>query len=134
MILTIVLNDKFHNTAVTISLIHIWRDRKIPWLYVELPNSLTLCLRLQVIRNFFFTIVDTLLRRNKQTALPTYDSPLTMASVMKKKSLIKLQYSSWVSLIRSEFTILLISFNGLYYDNVPLLVYIILTLLLTLNF
>ena len=29
-----------------------------------------------------FKIVDTLLGRNKQTTLPKYDSPLTMASVM----------------------------------------------------
>ena len=33
-------------------------------------------------QNFFFKIVDTLLGRNKQTTLPKYDSPLTMASVM----------------------------------------------------
>ena len=33
-------------------------------------------------QNFFFKIVDTLLARNKQTTLPKYDSPLTMASVM----------------------------------------------------
>ena len=33
-------------------------------------------------QNFFFKIVDTLQVRNKQTTLPKYDSPLTMASVM----------------------------------------------------
>ena len=33
-------------------------------------------------RNKLFKIVDTLLGRNKQTILPKYDSPLTMASVM----------------------------------------------------
>ena len=36
-----------------------------------------------------FKIVDTLLGRNKEATLPKYDSPLTMASVMKNK-LIKL--------------------------------------------
>ena len=35
-----------------------------------------------VIRKRFFKTVDTLLGRNKQTALPKYDSPLPMASVM----------------------------------------------------
>ena len=35
-----------------------------------------------VIRKKLFKIVDTLLGRNKQTTLPKYDSPLTMASVM----------------------------------------------------
>ena len=34
-----------------------------------------------VIRKKLFKIVDTLLGRNKQTTLPKYDSPLTMASV-----------------------------------------------------
>ena len=37
-------------------------------------------------QNFFLDIVDTLQGRNKQTTLPKYDSPLTMASVMKKKN------------------------------------------------
>ena len=37
-----------------------------------------------VIRKKLFKIVDTLLGRNKQTTLPKYDSPLTMASVMNK--------------------------------------------------
>ena len=35
-----------------------------------------------VIRKNLFKLVDTLLGRNKQTTLPKYDSPLTMASVM----------------------------------------------------
>ena len=37
-----------------------------------------------------FKIVDTLLGRNKQTTLPKYDSPLTVASVMNNFSLIRL--------------------------------------------
>ena len=44
-----------------------------------------------------FKIVDTLLGLNKQTALPKYDSPLTMAFVMKKKSIHK------INNIRAEF-------------------------------
>ena len=43
-----------------------------------------------IIRKKLFKIVDTLLGRNKQTTLPKYDSPLTMASVMKKNFLIRL--------------------------------------------
>ena len=35
-------------------------------------------------KKILFKIIDTLLGRNKQTALPKYDSPLTMASVMNK--------------------------------------------------
>ena len=63
-----------------------------------------------------FKIVDTLLGQNNQTTLPKYDSPLTMASVMKIYFIDKIDI---FELIRSEFTILLISFNGFYYDNVP---------------
>ena len=40
------------------------------------------CQTAKVIRIFFVKIIDTLLGRNKQTTLPKYDSPLTMASVM----------------------------------------------------
>ena len=47
-----------------------------------------------------FQIVDTLLERNKQTSLPKYDSPLTMASVMKKKLIDKIDN------IRAEFPLL----------------------------
>ena len=47
-----------------------------------------------------FKIVDTLLGRNKQTALPKYDSPLTMASVVKKKIIDKIDN------IRDEFPLL----------------------------
>ena len=37
-----------------------------------------------VIRKKLVKIIDTLLGWNKQTTLPMYDSPLTMASVMNK--------------------------------------------------
>ena len=47
-----------------------------------------------------FKIVDTLLGRNKQTALLKYDSPLTMASVMKKN------ISDKIDNIRAEFPLL----------------------------
>ena len=53
-----------------------------------------------VIRIFFFTIVDTLLGRNKQTMLPKYDSPLTMASVMNNIFIDKIDN------IRAEFPLL----------------------------
>ena len=53
-----------------------------------------------VIRKKLFKIVDTLLGRNKQTTLPKYDSPLTMASVMKKKFIDKIDN------IRAEFPLL----------------------------
>ena len=39
---------------------------------------------------FFCKMVDTLLGRNKPTTLPKYDSFLTMASVMKKKIIDKI--------------------------------------------
>ena len=57
------------------------------WYRVEaLHGSHVFCLSSHVIRNGdqkkTFKIVDTLLGRNKQTTLPKYDSPLTMASVM----------------------------------------------------
>ena len=45
-------------------------------------------------------IVDTLLGRNKQTTLPKYDSPLTMASVMNNFFIYKIDY------IRAEFPLL----------------------------
>ena len=64
--------------------------------------------------------VDTLLGRNKQTTLPKYDSPLTMASVMNNVFIDKIDN------IRAEFPLLeanlpcyCISFNGFYYANVP---------------
>ena len=47
-----------------------------------------------------FNIVDTLLRRNKQTTLPKYDSPLTMASVMNNFFIDKIDN------IRAEFPLL----------------------------
>ena len=47
-----------------------------------------------------FKIVDTLLGRNKQTALHKYDSPLTMASVMDNFSIDKIDN------IRAEFPLL----------------------------
>ena len=47
-----------------------------------------------------FKIVDTLLGRNKQTTLPKYDSPLTMASVMNNFFIDKI-YN-----IRAEFPLL----------------------------
>ena len=58
-----------------------------------------------------FKIVDTLLGRNKHTTLPKYDSPLTMASVMNNFFIDKIDNIRAVSIIRSEFTMLLISFN-----------------------
>ena len=51
-------------------------------------------------QNFFFKIVDTLQRRNKQTTLPKYDSPLTMASVMNNFFIDKIDN------IRAEFPLL----------------------------
>ena len=54
-----------------------------------------------VIRKKLFRIVDTLLGRNKQTTLPKYDSPLTMASVMKKHFIDKIDNN-----IRAEFPLL----------------------------
>ena len=50
-----------------------------------------------VIRKKLFKIVDTLLGRNKQTTLPKYDSPLTMASVMNNFFIDK------INNIRAEF-------------------------------
>ena len=47
-----------------------------------------------------FKIVDTLLGRNKQTTLPKYDSPLTMASVMNNFFIDKIDN------IRAEFLLL----------------------------
>ena len=47
-----------------------------------------------------FKIVDTLLGRNKQTTLPKYDSPLTMASVMNNFFIDK------INNIRAEFPLL----------------------------
>ena len=45
-------------------------------------------------------IVDTLLGRNKQTTLPKYDSPLTMASVMNNVFIDK------IDKIRAEFPLI----------------------------
>ena len=53
-----------------------------------------------VIRKKLFKIVDTLLGRNKQTTLPKYDSPLTMASVMNNLFIDKIDN------IRAEFPLL----------------------------
>ena len=53
-----------------------------------------------VIRKTLFKIVDTLLGRNKQTTLPKYDSPLTMASVMNNLFIDKIDN------IRAEFPLL----------------------------
>ena len=53
-----------------------------------------------VIRKKLFKIVDTLLGRNKQTTLPKYDSPLTMASVMNNFFIDKIDN------IRAEFPLL----------------------------
>ena len=53
-----------------------------------------------VIRIFFFKIVDTLLGQNKQTTLPKYDSPLTMASVMN------IFFIDRIDNIRAEFPLL----------------------------
>ena len=53
-----------------------------------------------VIRKKLFKIVDTLLGRNKQTTIPKYDSPLTMASVMNNFIIYK------VNNIRAEFPLL----------------------------
>ena len=47
-----------------------------------------------------FKIVDTLLGRNKETTLPKYDSPLTMASIMNNCFIDKIDN------IRSEFPLL----------------------------
>ena len=47
-----------------------------------------------------FKIVDTLLGRNKQTTLPKYDSPLTMASVMN------IFFIDKIDNIRAEFPLL----------------------------
>ena len=47
-----------------------------------------------------FTIVDTLLGRNKQTKLQKYDSPLTMASVINTFFIDKIDN------IRAEFPLL----------------------------
>ena len=63
-----------------------------------------------------FKIVDTLLGRNKHTTLPKYDSPLTMASVMNNFLIDKID-NIRADNIRSEFTMLLISFNGFCYAN-----------------
>ena len=57
-----------------------------------------------------FKIVDTLLGRNKEATLPKYDSPLTMASVMNMFFIDKIDN---ISIIRSEFTILLISLDSI---------------------
>ena len=53
-----------------------------------------------VISKKLFKIVDTLLGRNKQTTLPKYDSPLTMASVMYNFFIDKIDN------IRAEFPLL----------------------------
>ena len=50
-----------------------------------------------------------------------------MASVMKKKFIYKIDNIRAVSIIRSEFTMLLISFNGFYYANMHYYLNIILT-------
>ena len=81
-----------------------------------------------------FKIVDTLLGRNKQTTLPKYDSPLTMASVMNHFFIDKIDN------IRTEFLLLeanLPCYSFLSMDSIgqyALLLYIILTVLLALNF
>ena len=49
-------------------------------------------------QNFFFKMVETLPGRNKQTTLPKYDSPLTMASVMNNVFMNKIDN------IRTEFS------------------------------
>ena len=78
--------------------------------------------------------VHTLLGRNKQTMLLKYDSPLTMASVMNNFFIDKIDN------IRAEFPLLeanLPCYSFLSMDSISqyaLLLYIILTVLLTLNF
>ena len=53
-----------------------------------------------VIRKMLFKIVGTLLGRNKQTVLPRYNSPLTMASVMNNF------FIDQIDNIRAEFPLL----------------------------
>ena len=70
------------------------------------------------IRIFFFKIVDTLLGRNKQTTLPKYDSPLTMASVMN---------DFFIDNIRAEFPLLEANLQSttIYYSVIDLYAQII---------
>ena len=87
-----------------------------------------------VIIIFFFKIVDTLQGRNKQTTLPKYDSPLTMASVMNNFFIDKIDN------IRAEFPLLeanLPCYTFLSMDSImPICTTILyhLTVLLTQNF
>ena len=87
-----------------------------------------------VIRKKLFKIVDTLLGRNKQTTLPKYDSPLTMASVMN------IFFIDKIDNIRAEFPLLKANlpcytfFQWILLCQYALLLYIILTVLLTVNF
>ena len=93
--------------------------------------NLTYCKRkyqtVLVIRKKTFKIVDTLLGRNKQTTLPKYDSPLTMASFMN---------NFLINNIRAEFPLLEANLPcySFLLCQYALTHYIILTVLLTLNF
>ena len=78
-----------------------------------------------------FKIVDTLQGRNKETTLPKYDSPLTMASVMNTFLI------DQIDNFQAEFPLIeanLPSYSLLSMDSIMSMVYIILTLLLTLSF
>ena len=71
-----------------------------------------------VIRKKLFKIVDTLVGRNKQTTLPKYDSPVTMASAMSNFSIYKIDN------IRAEFPLLeanLPSYSFISMDSIMLM-------------
>ena len=81
-----------------------------------------------------FKIVDTLLGRNRQTTLSKYDSPLTIASVMNNFLFIRLIIFELSFHYKKRIYHVTHFFQWILLCQYALLLYIILTVLLTLNF